>query len=112
MMGRVVSGERVRCDRPAVAAVAIALMVAGGYIWLMARQGDRPEIWYFCGIAVVAGLAAYGAVGTAAARTPALATAGTALIGLGVVGILSIGLPLVVAGVFALFAAVRSWSRT
>jgi uncharacterized membrane protein YbaN (DUF454 family) len=48
-------------------------------------------------------LAGYGAVG--GRRRAALVASGVVLLGLGVVGILSIGLPVIVAGILSIVAA-------
>jgi hypothetical protein len=95
-------------QRPAVASAAITLIMIVVYLGLIARQGDDPAAWFVAGLAVAAVLAGYGAVGRARGRRPALLAAGALLLVLGLLGILSIGLPIIAAGVLAIVAAGRS----
>jgi uncharacterized membrane protein YbaN (DUF454 family) len=75
------------------------------YLWLINKQGDRPAAWFLAGLAVAALLAAYGSAGQARGRRPALIVSGVLLLALGLLGILSIGLPVIAAGVLAIVAA-------
>jgi hypothetical protein len=91
----------------AVTAV-IALLMNGVYLWLIHQQGDSPAIWFVAGLAVAALLAGYGALRGARGRRPALIASAVLLIGLGLVAILTIGLPIVLAGLLAVIAAGRT----
>jgi hypothetical protein len=95
-------------DPLAATAVAIALVMLVFYVALIRQQEDQPAVWFVAGLALAVVLAAYGVNRAAGQRTPALATAGMIMVVFGVLGILSIGLPVLVAGVLALVAAVRS----
>ncbi|GIM94166.1 hypothetical protein [Paractinoplanes toevensis] len=97
------SGKRL-----AVAAAVITLIMIAVYLGLISRQGNEPALWFVAGLAVAAVLAGYGAIGAARARRPALLAAGALLLVLGLLGILSIGLPIIAAGVLAIVAAGRS----
>ena len=88
----------------AAVAAAIALLMNGVYLWLIHQQGNSPAIWFVAGLAVGALLAVYGALRTAR-RRPALIASGVLLLGLGLVAILTIGLPIVLAGLLAIVAA-------
>jgi len=93
----------------AVAAV-LALLMNGFYLWLIHQQGNSPAIWFVAALAVATLLAGYGALRAAPGRRPALIASGVLMLGLGLVGILSIGLPIVLAGVLAIVGAVRTTS--
>ncbi|MCU7726920.1 hypothetical protein ODJ79_24605 [Actinoplanes sp. KI2] len=80
----------------------------GVYLWLIHEQGNSPAIWFVAGLAVAALLALYGALPTAPARRPALIAAGVLLLGLGLAAILTIGFPIVLAGLLAIIAAART----
>jgi hypothetical protein len=89
----------------ATASAAITLIMIVVYLWLINQQGDRPAVWFPAGLAVAALLAAYGSARRARWRRPALIVSGVLLLALGLLGILSIGLPVVVAGALAIVAA-------
>jgi hypothetical protein len=74
----------------------------------MRDQGDAPRAWFLTGIGVAALLSFYGAIRAAPQRGRVLVASGSLLIGLGVLGMLSIGFPILVAGLIALVAARRS----
>ena len=103
-----VSGRRSGWDPLAAVAAAIGLAVLIVYMGLIRQQGGQPAVWFVAGIALAVVLAGYGAARRAPRRVPALAVSGVMLALLGLVGILSIGLPVLVAGVLALVAAARS----
>lgn len=88
----------------AAASATIALTMLVVYLLLIAHQGNEPAIWFLAALGVAILLAAYGATGP---HRTALIAAGALLIALGLVGILSIGLPILVAGVLAMVAAAR-----
>ena len=95
-------------SRWAAVSAAIALLMNGVYLWLVHHDGNSPAIWFVAGLAVAALLAGYGALRTAPGRRPALVAAGVLLAGLGLLGILTIGLPIVLAGLLAFLAAART----
>ncbi|MEV4630550.1 hypothetical protein AB0J90_30240 [Micromonospora sp. NPDC049523] len=100
-------GRRTAWDPLAATAAALALLVTVLYLWLIGQQGGQAVAWFVGGTATAGLLAGYGVRRAAAHRVAALATAGTIMIVLGVLGILSIGLPILVAGALSLTAALR-----
>lgn len=92
----------------AAVTAALALLMDGVYLWLVHGQGNSPAIWFVAGLSVAALLAGYGAVPAARGRRPVLIASGVLLLGLGLAGILTIGLPIVLAGVLAIVAATRT----
>jgi hypothetical protein len=91
----------------AIAAAAIAGVMTGVYVGMMRSQDDTPLVWV---VAILLGallLALYGAVRTAPRRREALMVAGVSLWVLGVLALLSIGLPILAAGVMALVSSTR-----
>ena len=92
----------------AAVTAAIALLMNGVYLWLIHQQGNSPAIWFVAGLAVAALLAGYGALRSARGRRPALIASGVLLLGLGLIAILTIGLPIVLAGLLAVIAAGRT----
>ena len=99
--------SRTRIDLVAAAAAVLAVAMAVVYVRLMAQQGDRPLWWVLAVLLAGAGAAAYGALATGVRRTTALVGAGVVLFALGVLAILSIGLPILLAGALSLVAALR-----
>ena len=89
----------------ATASAAIALIMIVVYLWLINQQGNQPAAWFPAGLAVAALLAAYGSARRARWRRPALIASGVLLLALGLLGILSVGAPVVAAGVLAIVAA-------
>jgi hypothetical protein len=102
------SGLRDGWDPLAAIAALIALVMMVLYVGLVRQQGDQVVAWFLGGLAAAAALSIYGAARAASRRGLALAVSGAVLTVLGVLGILSIGLPILVAGVLALVAAARS----
>jgi hypothetical protein len=90
-----------------LAAAVVAAGMAVYYVWLIGQQGNQPLPWV--AIVLVAGalLAAYGALWRVPYRRAALVPAVIALTVLGVLGILSIGLPVLAAGILALVSLLR-----
>ena len=88
-----------------------AAMVAAGmavfYVWLIRQQGNQPLPWVLIVLLVGGLLASYGAFWRAPYRRGALVPAVIALTVLGVLGILSIGLPILAAGILALASLLR-----
>jgi len=104
--------RRGRWDLLAAIAATIALVMIGLYIGLISQQGGQVAVWFLAGLSVAAFQAIYGVPRAAPRRTLALAVSGVLLAVLGLLGILSIGLPILVAGGLALLAAARgatSW---
>jgi hypothetical protein len=97
------SPRRVRTGAVVVATIALADTVL--YVFVMRSQNDSPRAWFVGALGVAIALAVYAAVAAARVAPRALAAAGLLLIVLGVVGILSIGMPLVVAGGVAIVTA-------
>lgn len=102
-----ISGRRTGWDLLAGVAAGIALVMIGVYIGVMAGQDGQLATWFLAGMAAAALLSIYGAARAAPRRGLALAASGTLMIVLGFLGILSIGFPILLAGVLALVAAVR-----
>ncbi|GIF18273.1 hypothetical protein BJ973_008767 [Actinoplanes tereljensis] len=98
--------------RMAMASAALTLIMIVVYLGLISRQGNQPAVWFVAGLAVAAVLAGYGSFAAAPRHRPALFTAGALQLALGLLGILSIGLPIVAAGVLAVVAAGRSGTPT
>lgn len=99
-------------DLFAIFAAAVAAGVLGAYVTIMREQGDRPVVWFVAASGVGIALAAYGAVRSNPRRITALVGSGLVLMALGVLGLLTIGLPLVLAGCLALVAAIRGGAAT
>lgn len=93
-----------RLDWRAVAGAVLATVMLGVYVTVMSHQGDRPLLWFTSGLAAGALLAVYGAFRASPRRRIALFAAAVLLGGLGFLGLLTIGFPIVVAGVLCLVA--------
>lgn len=102
------SGSRGGWDLVAAIAAMIGLLMIGIYIGLIVQQGGQMAAWFVAGLAAAAILAIYGVARTVPWRRSALAVSGVAMTTLGFVSILSIGFPILCAGVLALVAAARS----
>src|SRR6266498_673759 len=102
--------SRVRNGWDPLAAIAalVALVMMVLYIGLIRQQGGQVVAWFLGGMAAAALLGSYGAARAAPRRGLALAVSGVVLAVLGVLGILSIGFPILGAGVLALVAAARA----
>lgn len=101
------SGSRNGWDLVAVIAAVMALVMIGIYIGLIRQQGGQMAVWFVAALAAAVILAIYSVVHTAPWRRWALAVSGVVMTVLGFVSILSIGFPILCAGVLALVAAVR-----
>ena len=106
------SGRRKGWDYLAAIASVIALVMVVLYIGLIRRQGNDIALWFVSALAAAAVLSVYGTARSAPRRVVALVASGVTMTLLGLAGILSIGLPILVAGVLALLAAGRVASRT
>ncbi|MET8152551.1 hypothetical protein ACIBSW_16210 [Actinoplanes sp. NPDC049668] len=96
-----------RWDPTAAAAAAITAVMMVLYLALIGRQGGQPAAWFVAGLATATLLSLYGVRRAAPRRRVALAASAVLLLVFGVLGLLSIGLPIVVAGVLAAVAAAR-----
>ena len=102
------SGWRNGWDPLAAIAGLIALIMIVFYVELIHQQGGRVAAWFLAGLAIAALLSIYGVARAAPGRRPVLAVSGVMMVALGLLGILSIGLPILGAGVVALVAATRA----
>jgi hypothetical protein len=96
----------------AAAASAITAVMMFVYLALIRRQDGQPAVWFVLGLAAAGSLSLYGIVRAAPGRRVALAISAVLLLGLGTLGLLSIGLPIIGAGLLALVASVRGRSVT
>jgi hypothetical protein len=98
-------------DPLAAVASLIAASMAVLYVWIIRQQDGEPLAWVLGGLTVAALLGAYGAVQAAPRRETALMVSAGILLPLGLLAILTIGLPILLAGALALVAAILSWSN-
>ncbi|GGN93834.1 hypothetical protein GCM10010112_82540 [Actinoplanes lobatus] len=101
------SGWRNGWDLLAATASAIALIMIVFYVGLIRQQGGQVAAWFLAGLAIAALLSIYGVARAAPGRRPVLAVSGVMMMALGLLGILSIGIPILGAGILALVAATR-----
>jgi hypothetical protein len=93
----------------AMTAALLSVLMAVVYIRVIHEQGsERPLVWVVAVLLVGAVMAGYGARRSAPSRRTALVVAGVLLIGLGVLALLSIGLPIILAGLLCLISAART----
>ncbi|WP_182898936.1 hypothetical protein [Microbispora sp. H10830] len=102
------SGLRRGWDPLAAVTALIVLIMMGLYVGFVAQQDGQVLAWLLGALALAALLAIYSAIRTALWRGLALTVSGVILTVVGILGILSIGLPILVAGVLALVGAARS----
>jgi hypothetical protein len=102
------SGRRNGWDLLAAVAGVIALIMIVFYVGLIRQQGGQVAAWFIAGLAIAALLSIYGVARAAPGRRSVLAVSGVLMVALGLLGILSIGLPILGAGVLALVAATRA----
>jgi hypothetical protein len=98
---------RHRLDLLAVGASMVALAMLVAYLAVINSQDEAPAAWAVAVLVLGASGAAYGAVVRAPYRRAALVAAAVVLLGLGLLAILSIGLPILLAGALCLVAATR-----
>jgi hypothetical protein len=98
---------RVRLDPFALAASALATGMLGVYLSVIRQQGDSPAPWVVAAFVIGAVAAGYGAIIPVPHRRGALAGAAVVLMGLGFLAILSIGLPVLAAGLLCVVAIAR-----
>ena len=96
-----------RLDVLAAVAAVLAVAMTAVYLALLRQEQDRPLPWVLLVLALGAAGSGYGAVVAWPHRRAALWSAGLLLAALGAVAILSIGLPILVAGILCLVAAAR-----
>ena len=101
---------RGRLDAIAVAASVLAVAMFVVYLSVIRQQEGEPAAWAVAILIGGAAAAAYGAVVAAPYRRAALVLAGLALMALGVLAVLTIGLPILLAGALCLLAALRQRS--
>jgi hypothetical protein len=97
-----------RVDLLAGLAAVLALLMVVTYVSAMAQQGDRPATWFLAALVMGATAAGYGAHPGAPHRRVVLLAAALELSAAGVLAIVSIGLPILLAGMLCLLAGVRS----
>lgn len=103
---------QVRIDLGAVTAAVLAVVMLFVYLMVIRQQDGQPAEWAAAILVLGAAGAAYGAFRNAPYRRAALLSAACGLAALGLLGILTIGLPILVAGVLCLVAAVRQRPTT
>jgi hypothetical protein len=94
----------------AAVATVLAAVTMVTYVWLIRQQGGHLATWFLAALGVAIALGAFAAV-RASGRRVALAICGLILVTLGLLALLSIGLPLLIAGVLALAGAARTHDR-
>ena len=94
-------------DLLAASAALLAAAMTWAYIRVIHDQGDQPLGWVLGVLIGCAVLATYASRLAAAGRRPALVVAGAGLLVLGFLAILSIGLPILIAGAFAMVSSSR-----
>jgi hypothetical protein len=99
---------RARIEPLALIAAALAIAMAIDYVWLIRQQGNLPLPWVLVLLLAGALLAAYGAVRELPYRRAALLAAAGALTTLGLLALLSIGWPIIAAGLLALASLLRA----
>jgi hypothetical protein len=97
-----------RVDPFAVVAVVLALVMTGVYLRVIESQEGDPALWYVGMLVVGAAAAGVGALRTAPHRRLVLLGAGLLLGAAGVLGLLTIGLPVLVAGGLSIVSATRA----
>src|SRR5690349_11564967 len=102
------SGRRNGGDLLAAIAGVIALITIVFYVGLIRQQDGQVAAWFLAGLAIAALLSIYGVARAAPGRRAALVVSGVMMVALGLLGILSIGIPILGAGVLALVAAYRA----
>ena len=111
---KVLQGDRIlgfmgrgRVDAVALAASLLAGAMVLVYLAVIRAQAGEPAAWAVVALIVGATAAFYGAVVRAPYGRQALVLAGLVLLGLGVLAILTIGLPILLAGALCWVAAAR-----
>jgi hypothetical protein len=97
-----------RLDLLALSASALAAAVTLLYLFLVATENGTPSWWALCVLVVGIGGAGYAVRLAVPYRRVALVVSAVALLALGYLALLSIGLPLLLAGAFCVAAALRA----
>lgn len=98
-------------SRPDLVAAGAAALVVGMlvvYLRLIHQQAGEPVAWFVGALVFGAAAAGYGASTGSPHRDAALLVAGLVLTAAGMLAILSIGLPILVAGALCLLASSRA----
>ena len=103
--------SRTRVDLLALTAAGLAAVMVAVYLAAIRQQSGQPATWFLAALILGAALAAYGARIGSSYRLGVLLLAGIVLVMLGMLGILSIGLPILVAGLLCFVSAVRTGNR-
>jgi hypothetical protein len=101
-------GMRARIDLWAAGAAVVAIVMIALYAVIIADQSGEPAWWFVSLMAVAIACAAYGSARTLPMRRWALLACAVLLTGLGALAILSIGLPILIAGALAWIAFARA----
>lgn len=96
----------------AVIAAALAVAVLVAYLVLIGQQGDLPAWWFVLALVLGAAAAAYGSARAAPRRRVVLLLGGVVLLPVGVLGMLTVGAPVLVAGMLCLATAARDRGHT
>ena len=99
------TGRRV--DLPSAAACVLTLVMLVAYLLIVSAQGDSAAPWAVAVLGAAVAGTAYAISPRARHRGPVLAACAVLLAGLGLLAILTIGLPILVAGVLCAAAALR-----
>jgi hypothetical protein len=97
-------------DPWAAGATVLAVGMTGAYFGIISGQGGDLAVWFVTAMAIAIACGAYGTARTLPMRRYALLVCGVLLSGLGLLAILSIGLPILVAGVLAFIGFARSFA--
>ena len=90
----------------------LAVVMLLVYLVVIRQQDGQPAVWAVAILVLGAAAASYGGVKSAPYRRAALLSAACGLAALGLLAILSIGMPILLAGVLCLVAAVRQRPTT
>jgi hypothetical protein len=97
-----------RIDLWAAGAALLALLMTVAYVAIIIDQSGDPAVWFIALMAVAIACGAYGSARAMPVRRVALLVCAVILSGLGLLAILSIGLPVLIAGGLAWIAFVRA----
>jgi hypothetical protein len=100
-----VPGRRV--DLLAAGACLLTLVMLVAYLLLLHAQDDSPAVWAVAVLVVAVAGTAYATSRGATHRRPVLVLCAVLLVALGLLAILSIGLPILLAGLLCVAAAAR-----
>ncbi len=98
---------RRRVDLLAAGACLLTLVMLVAYLRLIHAQDGSPAAWAVAVLLVAAAGTAYATSRRASHRRPVLVACSVLLVGLGLLAILTIGLPILLAGLLCLAAAAR-----